>query len=159
MQNMQEYKCPCCGGAIAFDSTIQKMKCPYCDSEFEMETLQAMDEQLKEGKSDSMEWETKAGGEWQEGETDGLSTYVCQSCGGEIVGDAIILMRLKVCMCHSGFLIPMQMHRSATRRLISGHGVTVVTFIQRPDISLSAVAAALDLNIFRLPDHLRCRMI
>ena len=50
MQNMQEYKCPCCGGAIAFDSTIQKMKCPYCDSEFEMETLQAMDEQLKEGK-------------------------------------------------------------------------------------------------------------
>lgn len=73
MQNMQEYKCPCCGGAIAFDSTIQKMKCPYCDSEFEMETLQAMDEQLKEGKSDSMEWETKAGGEWQEGETDGLS--------------------------------------------------------------------------------------
>ena len=52
MQNMQEYKCPCCGGAIAFDSTIQKMKCPYCDSEFEMETLQAMDEQLKEGKSD-----------------------------------------------------------------------------------------------------------
>ena len=76
MQNMQEYKCPCCGGAIAFDSTIQKMKCPYCDSEFEMETLQAMDEQLKEGKSDSMEWETKAGGEWQEGETDGLST-VC----------------------------------------------------------------------------------
>lgn len=88
MQNMQEYKCPCCGGAIAFDSTIQKMKCPYCDSEFEMETLQAMDEQLKEGKSDSMEWETKAGGEWQEGETDGLSTYVCQSCGGEIVGDA-----------------------------------------------------------------------
>ena len=64
MQNMQEYKCPCCGGAIAFDSTIQKMKCPYCDSEFEMETLQAMDEQLKEGKSDSMEWETKAGGEW-----------------------------------------------------------------------------------------------
>ena len=67
MQNMQEYKCPCCGGAIAFDSTIQKMKCPYCDSEFEMETLQAMDEQLKEGKSDSMEWETKAGGEWQVG--------------------------------------------------------------------------------------------
>ena len=64
MQNMQEYKCPCCGGAIAFDSTIQKMKCPYCDSEFEMETLKAMDEQLKEGKSDSMEWETKAGGEW-----------------------------------------------------------------------------------------------
>ena len=39
MAGLQEYKCPCCGGAIAFDSTRQKMKCPYCDSEFEMEAL------------------------------------------------------------------------------------------------------------------------
>ena len=39
MQTLQEYKCPCCGGAIAFDSTLQKMKCPFCDTEFEMETL------------------------------------------------------------------------------------------------------------------------
>ena len=37
MGNIQEYKCPCCGGAIHFDSAIQKMKCPYCDTEFEME--------------------------------------------------------------------------------------------------------------------------
>ena len=36
MQTLQEYKCPCCGGAIAFDSTLQKMKCPFCDTEFEM---------------------------------------------------------------------------------------------------------------------------
>ena len=34
MATMQEYKCPCCGGAIVFDSTLQKMKCPYCDTEF-----------------------------------------------------------------------------------------------------------------------------
>ena len=39
MQTLQEYKCPCCGGAIAFDSTLQKMKCPYCDTEFDIETL------------------------------------------------------------------------------------------------------------------------
>ena len=39
MQTLQEYKCPCCGGAIAFDSTLQKMKCPFCDTEFEMEAL------------------------------------------------------------------------------------------------------------------------
>ena len=32
MAVLQEYKCPCCGGAIAFDSTLQKMKCPYCDT-------------------------------------------------------------------------------------------------------------------------------
>ena len=88
MQTLQEYKCPCCGGAIAFDSTLQKMKCPYCDTEFEMEALEGYDAELQSEKSDNMEWETAAGGDWQEGETDGLRSYVCKSCGGEIVGDA-----------------------------------------------------------------------
>ena len=86
MQTLQEYKCPCCGGAIAFDSTLQKMKCPYCDTEFDMETLASYDAGLN-GEQDSMEWETSAGTQWQEGEADGLRTYVCKSCGGEIVGD------------------------------------------------------------------------
>ena len=88
MQTLQEYKCPCCGGAIAFDSTLQKMKCPFCDTEFEMEALASYDAELQSEKNDDMEWETAAGGDWQEGETDGLRSYVCKSCGGEIVGDA-----------------------------------------------------------------------
>ena len=88
MQTLQEYKCPCCGGAIAFDSTLQKMKCPYCDTEFEMETLKDYDAELQNERQDQMEWETAAGSDWQEGETDGLRSYVCKSCGGEIVGDA-----------------------------------------------------------------------
>lgn len=87
MQNLQEYKCPCCGGAIAFDSKSQKMKCPYCDTEFEMDTLKGYDEALQGEKKDKMEWETAAGGEWQEDETKGLRSYVCKSCGGEIIGD------------------------------------------------------------------------
>ena len=86
MQTLQEYKCPCCGGAIAFDSTLQKMKCPYGDTAFDMETLASYDAGLN-GEQDSMEWETSAGTQWQEGEADGLRTYVCKSCGGEIVGD------------------------------------------------------------------------
>lgn len=86
MQNLQEYKCPCCGGAITFDSTLQKMKCPFCNTEFDMETLADYDDGLQEASS-SMEWETSAGSQWQEGETEGLRSYVCQSCGGEIVGD------------------------------------------------------------------------
>ena len=43
MADMQEYKCPCCGGAIEFNSAVQKMKCPYCDTEFEMDTLKGYD--------------------------------------------------------------------------------------------------------------------
>ena len=87
MPTLQEYKCPCCGGAIAFDSTLQKMKCPYCDTEFDMETLAGYDDGLQNGQDD-MQWETSAGESWQEGEADGLRSYVCKSCGGEIVGDA-----------------------------------------------------------------------
>lgn len=87
MANLQEYKCPCCGGAIAFDSTIQKMKCPFCDTEFEMEALKGYDEELNNEPEENMNWDTAAGSEWQEGEAAGLHSYVCRSCGGEIVGD------------------------------------------------------------------------
>ena len=45
MSDLREYKCPACGGAIEFDSKSQKMKCPYCDTEFELETLKELDAQ------------------------------------------------------------------------------------------------------------------
>ncbi len=87
MPVLQQYKCPCCGGAIEFHSGLQKMKCPYCDTEFEMETLAAYDEELKNEQPDDMSWDTSAGREWQEGESEGLRVYSCKSCGGEIIGD------------------------------------------------------------------------
>ncbi len=89
MAVLQEYKCPCCGGAIEFNSSIQKMKCPYCDTEFEMDSLKEFDQELQNEatEQDNMEWETQAGSQWQEGEDDSLRIYVCNSCGGEIVGD------------------------------------------------------------------------
>ena len=40
MADMMEYKCPSCGGAMEFDSTTQKMKCPYCDTEMEVAQYQ-----------------------------------------------------------------------------------------------------------------------
>ena len=61
MATLLEYKCPCCGGAIEFDSSLQKMKCPYCDTEFDVETLKSLDEDL--GDNDDTEWEAQPGGE------------------------------------------------------------------------------------------------
>ena len=87
MAVLQQYKCPCCDGAIEFSSAAQKMKCPYCDTEFELETLQTYDQVLQQETGDDMTWDTAAGGEWTEGETEGLRVYVCQTCGGEIVTD------------------------------------------------------------------------
>ena len=86
MAVLQEYKCPCCGGAIAFDSGIQKMKCPYCDTEFEMEALAAYDSELSKESPDQLEWESSGASDWQE--EDGVRGFVCKSCGGEIIGDA-----------------------------------------------------------------------
>lgn len=85
--SMLQYKCPCCGGAISFDSSAQKMKCPYCDTEFETETLKSYDEGLKEDRGDDMSWDTEGGGHWQEGEDEDVSIYICSSCGGEIITD------------------------------------------------------------------------
>lgn len=87
MADLQEYKCPNCGGALEFNSSIQKMKCPYCDSELDMSSLKELDEQLKTQTDENMTWSTQAGGEWDTGEIDQLSVYVCKSCGGEIVAD------------------------------------------------------------------------
>lgn len=87
MATLLEYKCPCCGGALSFDSSLQKLKCPYCDTEFETKTLQEMDEVLKQTQAeDDIHWNTEEKAQW--GEEEQLNSYSCQSCGGEIITDA-----------------------------------------------------------------------
>lgn len=94
MSTLLEYKCPNCGGAIGFDSEIQNMKCPFCDSEFEMEALKSYDDALKSDAEEKLQWEAydenSGNGCWQEGEEDGLCSYSCESCGGQIVGETQI---------------------------------------------------------------------
>jgi len=85
MAVLQEYKCPCCGGGIEFDSGVQKMKCPYCDTEFDMETLAEYDSALSSEQADEMTWAHSDSGQWQE--EDGVRSYQCSSCGGEILCD------------------------------------------------------------------------
>ncbi|MBQ9233127.1 MAG: hypothetical protein IJ167_03725 [Lachnospiraceae bacterium] len=86
MAGLIEYNCPACGGKIQFDSVTQQMKCPYCDSVFDMEALKERDEVLNQPQSE-MEWGNKAGQDWVPGETDGIRVYSCNSCGGEIIVD------------------------------------------------------------------------
>lgn len=88
MAVLQEYKCPCCDGAIEFSAQLQKMKCPYCDTEFDVDTLEAYGAELNNQPQENMTWDTSAGGEWTEGESEGLRVYCCNTCGGEIVADS-----------------------------------------------------------------------
>lgn len=87
MQTLREYKCPCCGGAIAFDSSSQKMKCPYCDTQFDVETLEQYAAETQNTVQDDMHWESEAGSEWSQNEAENVCSYVCNSCGGEIICD------------------------------------------------------------------------
>lgn len=84
MSTVLEYKCPCCGGAVQFDSGTQKLKCPYCDTEFDVDALKQTEEAKGE---DNVNWQANDN-EWQQGEQDGMSVYTCNSCGGEIVCDS-----------------------------------------------------------------------
>ena len=88
MSTLIEYKCPCCGGAIEFNSSEQQMKCPYCDNTFEMETLKAYDEQMNEQLEDKTDWDSTSDTYWSENEQAGMKSYSCQSCGAEIVADS-----------------------------------------------------------------------
>lgn len=84
---MQEYKCPCCGGAINFDSSTQKMKCPYCDSEFEIDTIKAYTDEKQAQEPSDMNWNNDIS-TWGDADTANLAVYSCNSCGGQIVTDS-----------------------------------------------------------------------
>lgn len=134
LAGLQEYKCPCCGGAIAFDSTAQKLKCPYCDTEFEMETLENYDKELNHEPDDDMEWEMSSGMQWEDGETDGLKTYICRSCGGEIVGDentgatacpfcgnAVVMTEQFSGALRPDYVIPFKLDKKAAKEALNKH--------------------------------------
>ena len=134
MAAIQEYKCPCCGGAIAFDSTIQKMKCPYCDTEFKMETLAGYDSELRNDQADDMRWEMASGEAWQADELGGINAYVCQSCGGEIAcdentaatacpfcGNPVVLMGQFSGELRPDFVIPFKIDKRAAKEALRKH--------------------------------------
>lgn len=73
------YHCPNCGGELKFDPKIQKYKCDYCGSDFEIEKRKERKEETKwQNISETKEKELE--------ECHGM-IYICPSCGAEIVTD------------------------------------------------------------------------
>ena len=133
MSTLLEYKCPCCGGAIEFDSSLQKMKCPYCDTEFDMETLLSYDEALNKD-DDKLEWENTAGRQWTQDEQNGLRSYVCTSCGGEILcdettaatscpfcGNPVVMMEQLSGSLKPDYVIPFKLDKEAAKAGLRQH--------------------------------------
>ena len=87
MPELNEYKCPACGGAMEFDSAAQKMKCPFCDTEIDISAFSDIDGSAESGSSGKeSSWEAQSQ-VWDGGEAEDFRIYVCESCGGEIVAD------------------------------------------------------------------------
>jgi len=83
MSETIEYKCPCCGGTLQFDVESQRIKCPYCDSEFDVDEMMKTEGDLT--VNDDLA--TDGGVDWDAGEMEGMSEYQCQSCGGNLYSD------------------------------------------------------------------------
>ncbi len=78
---LHEYECPACGGAMEFNPGSQKLKCPFCDSEFDVKDYVANHNSASTGES-AESYQTE-----QEGAGEGTPMYIysCGSCGGEIL--------------------------------------------------------------------------
>ncbi len=86
MSDLQEFKCPSCGGQINFDAQSGKLKCPYCGTELDIDSMKQYQQDLSETIDEEISWTSKPSQQWGD-EANSLKSYVCKSCGGEIITD------------------------------------------------------------------------
>ena len=87
MANQIQYKCPSCGGPIVFSPGVQKLVCPFCENEFEAETLAGYNQELESSSAeDEMEWSEPAN-HFTDADAENMSVFSCKSCGGQVIGD------------------------------------------------------------------------
>lgn len=134
MAVLLEYKCPACGGVLNFNSDVQKLKCPYCDSELDAEAVKQLDEALNLPNEDQMNWGEGPVSHWEHAESDQLIRYVCNSCGGEITAEkttsatlcpfcdnAVVMSNNLVGQLRPDLVIPFQLNKDAAIAAMHKH--------------------------------------
>lgn len=137
MAEILDYQCPCCGGHITFDIGLQQMKCPYCDTTFDVKAV-ADAERAKKEEPQEASWDSygaqSGNGSWQEGETDHMVTYSCQSCGGQIIADentgatscpycgsTVIVAEKFEGVLRPDYVIPFKLDKNAAKAALANH--------------------------------------
>lgn len=83
MSEIISYKCPNCGASIPFNATSGNLKCEHCGNEYPINTLKDLENEENIGE-DNVSFSSKPS---EKVNIDGLITYTCPSCGGQVVGD------------------------------------------------------------------------
>lgn len=86
MAALLEFECPACGGGLEFEPTLQKVKCPYCDTELSVEAVEALNKSQKNVPIEETVWEGSDQNQWEASEN--IAEYICKSCGGQLLCDA-----------------------------------------------------------------------
>ncbi len=84
---VMEYKCPCCTAGLRFGPDSQKLKCEYCENEFELDAVKAFNEEDASSVKEEYEVEAQPDDGWSEAEQENMHLFTCPSCGGEIITD------------------------------------------------------------------------
>lgn len=84
---VMEYKCPCCNAGLSFAGGSQQLSCEYCGTSFDIDAVRAFNETAATEPTPEIRMEQENPQQWTEEETSGMRSYVCPSCGGEIIAD------------------------------------------------------------------------
>jgi len=91
MAQVTTYQCPACSGPLHFDSKLNKLKCDYCDSEYEVAEIDALyNQKVEEAKKEAAEAEKKLNQEkleTEEWDSQKIHMYNCSTCGAELLCD------------------------------------------------------------------------
>lgn len=127
------YKCPSCGASMEFDTKTQNVKCPFCDTVMSMEAINKQDENIIQSNVNAS-WDTSSIKEFSPEEAQQLQSFVCNSCGGEIIADKAT--SASVCpYCDSPmvvsdnfsnglcpeFIIPFKLDKNAAKESLNKH--------------------------------------
>ena len=109
MATSVSYVCPSCTAPLSFTPGSENIKCEYCGGEFTIKEVEdffaakeekAVEERLEQEKK----WESEQK-DWSEEEKAALRSFVCSSCGAEIVSDENT-MATECCYCGNPTMLP-----------------------------------------------------